>query len=191
MSKSINFVSDRRKVLTKLEERDKGWFSSATKLVIVVFVIFLVALGARLFFMYQVKMVIDDQKLTRQAILAQEELEKEYTVFAHKLKQLSSIFIRRQNKQETLKFFSELFGDEVTVSEIDYTSDGKEDVLSFTLKSKSIFTLDEIFSKLNSQAVLDKFKNIQKDSLRRLSDGSYGIQITLVLSGETADAGSQ
>lgn len=188
MSKQINFVSERRKVLTKLEERDKKWFGFTTKIVLAVFAVFLVALGVRLFFMYQVKVVVDEQKTTREAILSHEELEKEYTIFAHKLKQLSIIFTRRQNKQEALKFFNELFGDEVKVSEINYSSDGDEDVLAFTLRAKSVFTLDEIFDKLNSREVLDRFNDIEKESLRRSGDGSYGIQITLVL-GKVANVG--
>lgn len=181
MAKQINFVSDRRKALTVLEERDKKWFGFTTKAVMVVFAVFLVALGARLFFAHQVKVIVDGQQSTRNAILAQEATEREYLIFAHKLKQLSQVFMRRQNKQEALKFFNDLFGSEIKVSEINYTSDGKSDTLDFTLRARSVFTVNEIFDKLNSEAVLSRFKNIKKQSLRRGNDGSYGIQITLVL----------
>lgn len=181
MSKHINFVSARRKTLTKHQERDRKWFGWTTKMVLGVFGVFLLALGIRLFFMYQLKVVVDAQQVTRQAIVANEAIEREYTIFAHKLKQLSTIFIRRQNKQEALRFFNDLFGSEVKVSEIIYSSDGNEDILTFTLRAQSVFTLDEIFDKLNSPEVLNRFNNIEKESLRRSSDGSYGIQITLVL----------
>jgi hypothetical protein len=189
MSRKINFVSQRRKVSVKSDERDRKWFALATKIVIACFMVFLVGLGIRFYFMFQLKTVVDAQEQTRQAILAQEELEKEYTIFAHKLKQLQIIFVKRAVKQEALKFFGELFSNEVEVTEIDYSSSGDEEILSFTLTTESVFTLNEIFTKLSSTEVLEKFNAIQKDSLRRSSDGSYGIQITLVLSGETTNVG--
>ena len=184
MATQINFVSERRKVLTKLEEQDRKWFQIALKVVIACFVLFLVGLGFRLFFMYQVKQVVDQQQLTRQAILSQEALEKEYTVFAHKLRELSQLYGRREDKQEALLFFNQLFGPDVKVSEINYESDGDEDILSFTLRARSVSVLDEVFTKLNSTAVSDQFNAIQKDTLRRSDDGSYGMKITLILSGE-------
>ena len=184
MATQINFVSERRKVLTTLEEQDRNWFQIALKVVIACFVLFLVGLGFRLYFMYQVKGVVDQQQLTRQAILSQEALEKEYTVFAHKLEELTLLYGRRADKQEALQFFNQLFGPDVKVSEIDYSSDGKEDILSFTLRARSVFVLDEVFDKLGSAEVRDKFNGIQKDTLRRSNDGSYGMQITLVLTGE-------
>lgn len=183
MARRINFVSARRKVLTGLEEKDRRWFGIAVKVLSGIFAVFLVVFGLRMFFMLRLQRVVEAQEQTRQAILSHEAVEKEYTIFAHKLKQLSQIYVRRAEKQEALDFFNQLFGQDIQISEIVYTTKGNEDVLSFTLRTHSVFQLDEVFSKLSSAQVKDKFNAVQKETLRRGADGSYGMQITLVLDG--------
>ncbi len=179
MSQSINFVSATRKRLTAAQKKDREYFRWSVGILAGAFGIFLLVLGARFFFIFQAKQIENRQQEVRAAILAREELEEEYTIFVHKLKLLSDLFGKRKDKQEALIFFNEVFGPRVQVSGIDY-SGSDEDMLRFTLNAPDIFLLDSVFEILKSTAVTAKYSSVQKEGLRRLEDGSYAMQLTLV-----------
>lgn len=184
MARTINFVSKRQRKLTETQVQDRKILNYSLIGLGAVFAIFLAVLGARFYFVFQLDRVQEDQESTKQAILSQEEIERDYSIFAHKLRQLSLLFGTRQDKQEALIFFSELFGDSVVVSGIDY-SESESNILSFTLQAPSIFVMEEVFEVLDSDAVVAEYPQITKDGLDRRDDGSYFISLTVQLGEET------
>ncbi len=180
MAREINFVATRRKKLTAEQKQDKVYFKYATWGVIVVFALFLVTVGVRLFAVYEVKKLTDAQASTRKAIQSQEQVEKDYNIFAHKLKALSDLFGKRLDKQEAMVFFSQVFGPHIIISEIDYSADD-DDIVTFTLTAPSVFDLENVFTILESPAVNEKYRSIVKSGLSRGSDGFYSIRLTIAL----------
>ena len=177
MSRNINFVRERRKTISRQELDDKKVLAVVIKGLVVLGVVILVVVGARLYFLFQVKSIQAKQKETQTAIVQKEEIERNYTVFAHKLKIVSELFGKRREKQEALKYFSNLFDSTVLISQLSYTAG--DEVLSFVLQSNSIFALENVFNIMNSDEVNEKYPTIEKNTLRRGSDGSYQMQVTL------------
>ncbi len=180
MPKLINFVGDRRKRLSRLQKQDKKIMQIATNILVVVFIIFLVVLGLRVFYLFRVKKIKDEQKNVKQIILSHEDIEKEYVVFAQKLKQLTVLFGKRKDKQDALVFFSHIFGDDVIVSGIDYSS-ADEDVVSFTIKTPNVFVMDRVFQKLASEQVASVYPKIAKSNMNRSDTGNYTLNLAVVL----------
>lgn len=183
MAKSINFVGDRRKKLTTAQKKDKKILKIAINVLIIVFAIFLIVVGVRFFFVFQVRSVKDSQADVRSRILANEDVERDYILFAQKLKKLSTFFGRRKDKQEALVFFSEVFGDDVVVSGIDYSS-ADEDVVSFTIKAPNVFVMERVFETIESDAVRSTYPEIQKSSMRRSATGNYTVSLSVILTNQ-------
>ncbi len=180
MSRDINFVAIRRKKLTSEQKRDKVYFRYATWGVLVTFGVMLLIVGVRLFAVIQVKKLTDTQASTKKAIMAQEQVEKDYNIFAHKLKALSELFGRRLDKQEAMVFFSQAFGQHIIISEIDYSAEA-DDIVTFTLTAPSVFDLENVFAILERPDVSEKYTSIVKSGLSRGGDGFYNIKLTIAL----------
>ena len=180
MPKSINFVGEKRKRLTKIQKKDRKIMGIMINILVGIFIIFLVVLGLRLFFVFRVKTLKDEQTDVKNVILSQESVEKEYIIFAQKLKKLSVFFGKRKNKQEALVFFSEVFGDDVFVSGIDYSS-AEEDVVSFTIKTPDVFIIEKVFDTLKTTEVTSVYPDISKSDMRRTGSGSYTISLSVIL----------
>lgn len=185
MSRNINFVRERRKTISRQELDDKKILGWAVKGAFGLGVIILVIVAARLFLSFRIKAIQAEQKETQQAIIQQEEIEKNYTVFAHKLKIVSELFGKRREKQDALKYFSNLFDSNVLITQLSYTAG--EEILSFVLQSNSIFTLDQVFDIMGSEDVKTRYPTIEKNALRRSMDGSYGMQVTLYFGDKPAE----
>jgi hypothetical protein len=181
MSSTINFVQERRKHLSFAEQEDRKRFNTVLRVFIGIIVLFVVISGVQFYLTYQIKAIRDEQARTRIAIQQQEAVEREYSIFAHKLKLLTELWGARQKKQEAIAYFNSLFQGGATISGIEYVA-GVE-ALTFQLKADSIFVLENVFTTLSSPLVLEKFPSISKSRLTRSSDASYTMAITVTLSG--------
>lgn len=188
MAKEINFVGERRKKLTQAQKQDRKILKISVNVLVGIFAIFLIVIGARFYFVFQVKNIKDTQSQIRSRILANEPVEKDYIIFAQKLKQLSIFFGKRKDKQEALVFFSEIFGEDVIVSGIDYSS-ADEDTVSFTIKTPNVFVMERVFSMLSSERVTSVYPNIKKSTLRRSATGNYTVDLAVILSENEKVAG--
>ncbi|GIK83555.1 MAG: hypothetical protein BroJett025_01770 [Patescibacteria group bacterium] len=183
MAKAINFVGERRKKLTQAQKQDQKILKIAINALIGVFAVFLIVVGVRFYFVFRVKDIKDTEAQIRTRILANEPVEKDYIIFAQKLKKLALFFGRRKDKQEALVFFSEVFGPDVIVSGIDYSSD-EEDVVSFTIKAPNVFVMERVFATLQEEQVTSVYPNIRKSSMRRSATGNYTVDLAVVLAAE-------
>lgn len=180
MSQSINFVGDRRKRLNKTQKQDKKIMNIMINVLVGIFIIFLVVMGLRIFYVFRLKTVKDQQTDVRSVILTHEVVEKEYIIFAQKLKKLSVFFGKRKDKQEALIFFSEVFGKDVIVSGIDYSS-ADEDIVSFTIKAPNVFVMERVFKTLEDPKVSLNYPNISKSNMSRSASGNYTLNLAVVL----------
>lgn len=180
MAKAINFVGERRKKLTQSQKQDQKILKIAINVLIGVFALFLIVIGTRFFFVFQVKNIKDTASEVRNRILANEPVEKDYIIFAQKLKKLALFFGRREDKQQALVFFSSVFGPDVIVSGIDYSS-SDEDIVSFTIKAPNVFVMERVFSVLDGTEVTSVYPNIRKSTMRRSATGNYTVDLAVVL----------
>ncbi len=178
----INFVRQRVKKLSEQEAKDQRIF----KLVSIVTGFFLLALlgviGGRFYFLGQIKEVEAAQTNLRQQVKSYEEREQAFVIFVNKLKTLSQIFIKRQDKQDAISYFTQVFGSEVVIDQMAY--DASEQLLTFGVRAADIFALDEVFQILSETAESDRFAEVNRSNLQRTAEGFYRIQVTVVLAEE-------
>lgn len=182
MAKAINFVGERRKKLTQAQKNDLKIMKISINVLVGIFAIFLIVIGARFYFLFQVKNIKDTQTEIRNRIISNEPIEKDYIIFANKLKTLSVFFGKRKDKQEALVFFSDIFGDDVIVSGIDFSS-ADEDIVSFVIKAPNVFVMERVFNTLQEERVTSVYPNIKKSNMRRSATGNYTVSLEVVLSG--------
>jgi len=183
MAASINFLSERRKKLTKQQLVDLKIFRVVSGVGIGILLALLIAVGSRLFFSYTLTQIAAKQSAILALVKSQEESEKSYVIFAAKLRVISELFVQRRDKQEAIKYFSTLFGPDVLVSDIEYEADTS--LLTFGLEAKNIFTLETVFNRLNTQEVKDQFASVAATELRRDKFGTYQTSVLVTLKEET------
>jgi len=179
MASLINFVSERRKKLTRNQEQDTKLLKWACISLVITCVLYGVSLGVSFYYQSAIKKVKAQEELKRKAIVEKEPIEKSYSIFAHKLTVLTELYEKRKDKQEALAFFSNLFGSDVEITGLNYTADS--DVLTFSLRSRSVFVMKDVFELLTSSTVTDVYPNISKTNLNRGIDGTYDMSLTIVL----------
>jgi hypothetical protein len=182
MARQINFVQGRRKQLTKDQKKDFKIFKIVMGAFGILVAIFLIILGVDFYLQFQVKSAKDQQKDMERQVLAQESVEQSIIIATEKLKILAELFDQRYDKQAAIDYFSNIFGSQVLIKDINYEAD--ERILSLRLQSQSIFVLEEVFLKLSDPTVEEQFGNINKSELIRNDRGGYNMAITLSLSEE-------
>ncbi|MFZ5376717.1 MAG: hypothetical protein ACOZAN_03575 [Patescibacteria group bacterium] len=178
----INFVSKRRRALTKIEKKDHKLNDIAMVFFSICLGIFIVLMVIRAFFAFQLNKTAQKQKEIRQTIAQGEDVEVAFLIFANKLKAIEEIFSNRSDKQRAIDFFSTLFGSDVFIGAMNF-KEGAE-VLSLQYNSKNIFSLEEIFTILESEQVQNTFSSVNKSNLSRKDDGEYSFTITVALKKE-------
>ncbi|MBP9820213.1 hypothetical protein KBC79_05785 [Candidatus Woesebacteria bacterium] len=179
MPRNINFVRERQRRLTQLEIRDRIIFRWVLIIFTGILVAVTIAVGIRFFFVYRVNKATTEQQALRKTIGTKESVEKTFTIFSYKLKTLTELFGKRKEKQDALAYFSTLFGPDVIIRQLSYAEE--DETLYFTLEAKNVFVLDEVFTKMSSTEVKNKYPTIKKESLRRSGNGKYGMNVMIAL----------
>ncbi|NCN45694.1 MAG: hypothetical protein COU63_04215 [Candidatus Pacebacteria bacterium CG10_big_fil_rev_8_21_14_0_10_36_11] len=187
----INFLSQRRITLTKVGEKDAIYEKYSMWVFGVVFAVFAIVVGVNIFSTNKLKATNESEKAYSSSILNEESTEMTFLVFTQKLKTVKDLYQNRSNKQQSIEYFSNLFGSQVFLSGMNYG--GEENQLSLRLTSENIFALEKILDTLDSDSVKKEFSAINKSGLRRDDNGSYNIDIAVELlkQGETADANAK
>lgn len=176
---NINFVSLRQKKLSKLSQKDLRVFKIAG-LVTGIFLTILALLSAyKIYLNLQLKKTEQAQQQILSQIKNQEDLERSFIVFVNKLNILSEIFQKRKNKQESIAYFSQIFGSEVTIDQIAY--DDSSQIISFRVIAADVFTLDKVFELLENAVEEERFSSLSRSNLDRSGRGTYQLQITITL----------
>lgn len=178
-TKAINFVSVRRKALTKTQQQDKEKLRYTVMGFAGIAVVFVIVLVIRMVYSVQVKNIEQEQDELRVLITQQGSVEQDYTLFAHKLKELVVLFEKRRDKQEALAYFRDAFGPQVVVRQLQYSATTQ--LLTFVLQADSIFVLETVFVELEKAVADSKYESISKSGLRRSDDGTYSMQLSVLL----------
>jgi len=184
MSREINFVQSRRKQLTKNQENDLKIFKISGAVFGVLVVVFVIALGINFYLQFRIKGIKDQEKKMETQILSNGLIEQSILVTTEKLKILAELFDQRYDKQAAIEYFSNIFGPEVLIKNINYAADEK--ILSLRVQATSIFILEQVFAQLSNPEVEQKFGIINKSELIRNDRGRYSMAITLSLDEEAA-----
>ncbi|MBT4358967.1 MAG: hypothetical protein HOD22_03375 [Candidatus Pacebacteria bacterium] len=179
MMADINFVRQRIKKLTKIEERDQEVFRISAIITSALLLMLAVVLGYKIYLTSQLNEIKSNQNNYLSRIKKQEEREKTFVLFVNKLRVLSNIFQKRKDKQEAISYFSQIFGDDVTIERIVY--DANSQLLTFRLMSADIFSLENVFELLSNQQSIEKFSSLSKSNLQRTTSGVYQMQVTVVM----------
>ncbi len=175
----INFVRQRVKKLSQLELKDQKIFKIVSIITGIFLIILMGVIGGRLYLLKQIKEAEVTQNSLRQQIKSYEERERAFVIFVNKLKTLSQLFTKRQDKQDAINYFTEVFGPEVVIDQMVY--DANEQLLIFGVRAADIFALEESFKILDEAATTDRFAKISRSNLQRTSEAFYRIQVTVVL----------
>lgn len=179
MSRSINFVQARQKQLSQATIKDKRLRSIAAVVFAISLGLFIISLIVRFLVQQTLSTVQARQEQVKNAISSQESVERDYTLFIYKLQSLTKLFEERKDKQEAISYFADIFGDDVTIKGVDYSAE--EQQLMLTLQAKDVFTLESVYSIFTNPNFNEQYTNVKKSGLRRDSDGSYIMDVTVNL----------
>jgi hypothetical protein len=177
MSREINFLNERRKKLTKQESGDRNIMMMTGYFVAIIFIISCVAFGVSFYFDRQVFDLQEAQKVARSQITTNQNVEKSFVIFVHKLSSLANIYQDKQDKKAVIQFFSSAFDPSISIQEISFNQ--PEKLLTFHLQSEDIFAMQKVFSLFNSPDFRVKFQSVNLSNLSRSSDGRYIVVITV------------
>lgn len=180
----INFVSRRQASLSKTEKQDSLYRRWATIGFGIACALFFVAAGINLFLGRQLTQAAANQRALNQQIADNEPVEVSYLVFTHKLKSLREIYENRSNKQLAIDYFSNLFGEQVFVSGMNYGERGEDNTLTLRLTSENIFAFENTLNVLDSEEVKNVFSTVTKSGVRRDEAGSYNLDLSVELKKE-------
>ncbi len=177
MPQDINFLRERRKNLSVKEKKDKQLLKIAGVVYGVVLVIFVIVYGIQIYLSRQLDSVVQEEKAARSQIVENQDVERSYVIFSHKLTSLSSVYQDRLDKKEAIAYFTNIFGPSIFVKEI--TFDQIEKLLVFRLQSSDIFHLQDIFTVVNSPETQQKFYSVNASNLQRSPDGKYEMNVVV------------
>ena len=178
-ARQINFLSERRKSLTKTEHQDQQVMQIMAGVFGLIVVICLMSFGLHFFLNRQMTQVQAAEKAARSQIVDNETIERSFVIFVYKLTALTSLSQDKQDKNEAISFLSTLFGDDVFIKQMNFLE--KERILSLRIQSDSIFSLKQVFSQLNDPEVRGRFASLNPSDLLRTADGNYEMSITAVV----------
>lgn len=183
MPRSINFVESRQKQLSQVSKKDSKTRLISFVTLTISFSLFLLVAGIR-FFMQQTLTSLEAREETiKNQIMASESTERDYTTFAFKLQTLTKLFDARKDKQQTITYFNDVFGDNVIIREIQYSEEDQK--VSFALQAKDIFTLDTVYQVFNSGEFSQKYPSVERTGLRREGTGVYIMNVGVFLDPKT------
>lgn len=179
MSKEINFLRDRQKIFSKRQKQDTRVLRLSGIVFGVLLAISLLIFGFRFFLYRRITNLTSLQSEVKANILSKEDIEQLFVVNVYKLKALTGINKKRRNKQEAIDYFSQVFGQDVLVKQIEYS--GGDNLLTFRLQSKDVFVLENVLQKLESDEIKQRFISTTSSDLRRNKEGQYEISVAVVL----------
>ena len=128
----VNFLSRRRASLTKVEKQDLIYRKYTLALFIGALTFFALATGGNIFLTQRLRQLSAQQRSLTEQIANDEPVEVSFLIFSQKLKSVREIYENRSNKQVAIDFFSNIFGEQVFLSGMNYGGEGNELTLRLT-----------------------------------------------------------
>lgn len=189
----INFLSLRRSIVTKRDKQDVEYRKYGIIAFAIACVLFFSVAIYNFILTRQLRQAGTQQRVLNEQIVNNEDVELGFLVFTQKLKSVREIYENRSNKQQAIDYFSNIFGDQVFLSGMNYGERGRDNALSLRLTSENIFAFENTLNILDSEEVRSVFSSVTKSGLRRDDSGSYNLDIAVELrrEGEQPNAASQ
>ncbi len=178
MSREINFLNERRKRLTRVEREDQKWIRATLAIFGVTFIFFLCISGVRLYLDRQHRQIKEAQRVLRDQVANNVEVERSLVIMVHKLSSLANIDRDRAERRAAIGYFSDIFGANVFIKDVKFNQ--KEKLLLIRLESKNIFRLREIFQVVSNDEVRQKFTSVKPSDLVRNDAGQYEMTLAVV-----------
>lgn len=186
MPKEINFLRERRKGVTAQEKSDRRMLLLSSVVFGIALILFFAAFIGQLYLNGQLNDVLAQQKNARSQIVLNQDLERSFVIFSHKLTSLTQLFQDRLDKKEAIAYFSSVFGPDILIKQIDF--DRVEKLLVFRIQAGDIFKLQNVFNIVNSPQTQSRFASVNASNLSRLRDGKY--EMNIVISTKKMNSGS-
>jgi len=172
----INFIRDQRKRLEEHVEQDKK-IARYTMIGLVVFMLVLVGVMiAYYLFSLQQKKIAEQTANVSAQLSTMSTLEKEYIIYAKKIKLLAALDAERMVKRNASSFFYGLVPPGNVLREVRTDDELNKDTIAFTIESPEVFALLRMLNTFGSREVYDKGYVMSITGLRRDQDGTYSIE---------------
>jgi len=177
MPREINFVAERRKIISKTQLRDRLWFKWAswalgvTGLIVVATVVVFVVLT------YQSNQVKAEEETIRSQITSNQNNEAALVVYVRKLAALTQVYQDRQDKNNIISYFASILGVRATI--VGITFDQINKLLQFQIQSDNIFSLRQVLDVLNSDDVKAKYPTVSFSKLTRDDTAKYNLTVSV------------
>ncbi len=173
MKKEINFLLHYKKKIEKIKTGDRKPFQTT-----IVFLLVCVSVLAAMFFVkdyFQKRLneVMIAQENYKAKIEKKQKEEEEYLIFFAKISMIADILIKRYDGMEKVVFVNDIKSETLKIRNIDY--DFYDRLISITVETENIFTLEDLFNRFDEEKVKMNFAKIKKESLVRMSDGKYSL----------------
>ncbi|HZZ98841.1 MAG TPA: hypothetical protein VFG51_02815 [Candidatus Saccharimonadia bacterium] len=176
---NVNFVRDQRARQMRVIEKDKA-IAKYVAWAVAIFIVILIAVVVVEFLLsMQDKKVGDSITETKTRLTGLSSLEKEYLVYAQKLKLMYTLDTARATKQEATNYFYTLVPPVNILKSVTTDNDQQKPLIGFTIQSPDVFTLLDLLKLFSAQTVTDKGYMIQNKNLSRDADGTYTFDGTL------------
>jgi hypothetical protein len=177
MSRQINFLAERQKGISKQQQQDMRSLRLFAVVLGFACVTASIIYGLFFFYTYRFTTIKTQEKAIRNQIVGNQENEAAFVVYARKLATLTTIYKDRQDKNNIISYFSELFGNDVIITGIDF--DQKDKLLHFKVKSNDVFVFQRVLAVANSEQVKNDFPTLGLSTLSRKEDASYEVTISV------------
>lgn len=179
MAESINFLSQQHKKTTKQQKLDRKLFRFSIIGISVVAVLTVAALATSVFLNVRLSAAEDRVKQLESQILANEDVEESAVVLSKKVSILDELIEQRDNKQEAIEYFTNLFGPQVVLRDISYQAE--EGLVQIGVQTLSIFELERVVGLLRNTQTIDRYGVIRLTNIRRGNQGEYGLSLQVPL----------
>lgn len=180
MQLSINFLNLHRKKLSNLEASDRKYYRIILSIAIGSVVVGCVLLAINIYIQFLAGQMLTKKNSLESRVLQQENLEESALILSSKLQIINQLINQRSDKQEAITYFTELFGPDVFIKDIDFEASGG--ILSLRLESQTIFAFNRVVDLLENQVTLGRFSSLTKSDLARGRTGAYALTVTVTLS---------
>jgi hypothetical protein len=180
MPRQINFLAERQKGVSKQQKMDMRLLRITSVVLAIATVGGVIIFGSFFYLTYQFNQIKERERASRAAISSNQETEAGLVVYVKKLTTLATIYKDRQDKNDSIDYFTNLFGNDVVVTGIDF--DPKDKLLRFQVHANDAFILRRVLDQANSAEVKAKFPILATSDLTRKEDATYQITISIPIS---------
>ena len=180
----VNFLSKLNSSLSKQQQRDRKIFKLALIFFSISLFSFVVTLGCTFYLQFKLKSIKTQIPQATKQINTEKQVESNYIFFVNKLIIIKELFDKRADKQIAMGYFADLFGPDIRISGLNYNME--EGILSLTVTSPTVFSLENAFAALDNPEVTKNFSSLLKTNLNRNLQGEYRFDLIISFSEDSA-----